>query len=73
MAILVHYFSLAGLVWILLEAVMLYIKLVAVYGGEFVRIRKFLLFGWGRFYMLFKFSKLRIYLQLLYAKEGLRR
>jgi hypothetical protein len=55
-AILVHYFSLAGLVWILLEAVMLYLKLVAVYGGEFVRIRTFLLFGWGRFYIPFKFK-----------------
>jgi hypothetical protein len=48
-AILVHYFSLAGFVWILLEVVMLYLKLIAVYSGEFVRMKNFLLFGWGRF------------------------
>ncbi|CAB4024627.1 adhesion G- coupled receptor D1-like isoform X2, partial [Paramuricea clavata] len=46
-AILVHYFSLAGFTWILLEVVMLYLKLIAVYDGEFVRMKNFLLFGWG--------------------------
>ncbi len=49
MAILVHYFSLAGFVWILLEAFMLYLKLIVVYNGEFVRMKNFLLFGWGMF------------------------
>ncbi|XP_028391826.1 adhesion G protein-coupled receptor E2-like isoform X2 [Dendronephthya gigantea] len=46
-AILVHYFSLASFVWILLEAAMLYLKLISVYSGEFVRIKKFMIFGWG--------------------------
>ncbi|XP_028391828.1 adhesion G-protein coupled receptor D1-like [Dendronephthya gigantea] len=46
-AILVHYFSLASFVWMLLEAVMLYLKLISVYSGEFVRIKKFMIFGWG--------------------------
>ena len=50
MAILVHYFSLAGFVWIFLEAGMLYLKLISVYGGEFVKIKRFMLFGWGMFY-----------------------
>ena len=44
-----HYFSLAGFVWILLEAFMLYLKLIVVYNGEFVRMKNFLLFGWGMF------------------------
>jgi hypothetical protein len=47
----VHYFSLAGFTWILLEAVMLYLKLISVYGGEFVRMKNFLLFGWGMFHV----------------------
>ncbi|XP_028392134.1 adhesion G-protein coupled receptor D1-like isoform X4 [Dendronephthya gigantea] len=46
-AILVHYFSLASFVWMLLEAVMLYLKLISVYSGEFVRMRNFMMFGWG--------------------------
>jgi hypothetical protein len=50
-AILVHYFSLAGFTWILLEAVMLYLKLILVYDGEFVRMKNFLLFGWGMIYI----------------------
>ena len=49
MAILVHYFSLAGFTWILLESVVLYLKLVLVYRGESLSIKKFLLFGWGMF------------------------
>ena len=44
---MVHYFSLAGLTWIFLEATMLYLKLIAVYDGEFVRMKHFLLVGWG--------------------------
>jgi hypothetical protein len=47
----VHYFSLAGFTWILLEAVMLYLKLILVYDGEFVRMKNFLLFGWGMIYI----------------------
>ena len=50
MAVLVHYFSLAGFVWIFLEAVMLYLKLISVYGGESVKIKRFMMFGWGRFH-----------------------
>ncbi|CAB3997870.1 adhesion G- coupled receptor D1-like [Paramuricea clavata] len=50
-AILVHYFSLTGFTWILLEAVMLYLKLILVYDGEFVRMKNFLLFGWGMIYI----------------------
>ncbi|XP_028392131.1 adhesion G-protein coupled receptor D1-like isoform X2 [Dendronephthya gigantea] len=46
-AILVHYFSLASFVWIFLEAVMLYLKLISVYSGEFVRMKNFMIFGWG--------------------------
>ncbi|XP_028392137.1 adhesion G-protein coupled receptor D1-like isoform X2 [Dendronephthya gigantea] len=46
-AILVHYFSLASFVWMLLEAVMLYLKLISVYSGECVRIKNFMVFGWG--------------------------
>ena len=53
-AILVHYFSLCGFAWIFLEALMLYLKLISVYGGEFVRIRNFLLFGWGTFHSRYK-------------------
>ncbi|CAB4010866.1 adhesion G- coupled receptor D1-like [Paramuricea clavata] len=46
-AILLHYFFLAGFTWILLESAMLYLKLISVYRGEFVRMKNFLLFGWG--------------------------
>ncbi|XP_028392074.1 adhesion G-protein coupled receptor D1-like [Dendronephthya gigantea] len=46
-AILLHYVSLASFCWILLEAAMLYLKLISVYGGEFVRMRNFYAFGWG--------------------------
>ena len=46
-AILLHYFSLASFCWILLEAAMLYLKLISVYGGEFVKMRNFFAFGWG--------------------------
>jgi hypothetical protein len=41
----------AGFTWILLEAVMLYLKLISGYGGEFVRMKNFLIFGWGMFYI----------------------
>ena len=51
MSILVHYFSMAGFMWILLEAVLLYLKLISGYGGEFVRMKNLLLFGWGMFYV----------------------
>ncbi|CAB4022921.1 partial, partial [Paramuricea clavata] len=37
----------ASFCWILLEATMLYLKLISVYGGEFVRMRNFYAFGWG--------------------------
>jgi hypothetical protein len=50
-AILAHYFSMAGFTWILLEGVMLYLKMISGYGGEFVRMKNFLLFGWGMFYV----------------------
>jgi hypothetical protein len=41
----------AGFMWILLEAVLLYLKLISGYGGEFVRMKNLLLFGWGMFYV----------------------
>jgi hypothetical protein len=41
----------AGFIWILLEAVLLYLKLISGYGGEFVRMKNFLIFGWGMFYV----------------------
>ena len=50
-AIMGHYFSLAGFSWMLAEAVMLYLKLIAVYRGEFLGIRNFVLFGWGMFHV----------------------
>jgi hypothetical protein len=41
----------AGFTWILLEAVMLYLQLISVYGGLSVRMKNFMLFGWGMFYV----------------------
>ena len=52
-AVFVHYFSLASFTWIFLEAAMLYLKLISVYRGEFVRMKNFLLFGWGMFILLY--------------------
>ncbi|CAB3990906.1 adhesion G- coupled receptor D1-like [Paramuricea clavata] len=46
-AILLHYFSLASFCWMLIEATMLYLKLISVFGGEYVQIKKFCAFGWG--------------------------
>ncbi|XP_028391995.1 uncharacterized protein LOC114516661 [Dendronephthya gigantea] len=46
-AIFLHYFTFAGFTWILLEVTLLYLKLISVYSGEFVRMKYFYLFGWG--------------------------
>jgi hypothetical protein len=57
---------LAGFTWILLEVVMLYLKLISVYDGEFVRMKNFLLIGWGMIYICkdkinaYKLSKIKL-------------
>ena len=48
-AILLHYFSLASFCWMLLEAVMLYLKVISVFRGEYVPMKKFCIFGWGMY------------------------
>ncbi|XP_028392244.1 uncharacterized protein LOC114516855 [Dendronephthya gigantea] len=55
-AILMHYFSLASFVWMFLEAAMLYLKLISVYSGEFVRMRNFMIFGWGLPFVIVGFT-----------------
>ncbi|XP_028391918.1 uncharacterized protein LOC114516590 [Dendronephthya gigantea] len=46
-AILLHYFTLASFCWMLLEGVLLYLKLISVYAGEYIRMRRLFAFAWG--------------------------
>ena len=46
-AMLSHYLTLVGFMWFLIEAVMLYLKLISVFAGESVRMKNLLLLGWG--------------------------
>ena len=55
-AILLHYFSLASFCWMLMEAAMLYLKLISVFGGEYIQIRKFCAFGWGMYSLHFSWN-----------------
>lgn len=46
-AVLLHYSTLASLAWMLVEGIVLYLKVIKVYGGEAVRIRYFFIAAWG--------------------------
>ena len=50
-AVLLHYATLASLAWMLVEGIVLYIKVIKVYGGESVRLRYFFIAAWGTFYV----------------------
>lgn len=56
-AILLHYFSLASFCWMLLEAVMLYLKVISVFRGEYVQMKKFCIFGWGMYNQIVRCPK----------------
>lgn len=47
-ALLLHYFYSAVFVWMLVEGLLLYSKVVQVFGSEKSRITYYYAFGWGK-------------------------
>lgn len=51
-AVMLHYFFTASFVWMCIEAVHMFIKIVSVFNIQRIRMRHYVALGWGRFWLL---------------------